>query len=82
MAADTIDDLAATLRSSLSSTELLLAKFNESIRKEMIAEVRKSPNDANKVTLVRTLTDVTLQMQNEYAKVKASVELLLGLTGK
>jgi hypothetical protein len=82
MAADTIDDLGATLRSSLSSTELVLAKFNESIRKEMMAEVRQSPNDANKVTLVRTLTDVTLQMQNEYAKVKASVELLLGLMGK
>ena len=78
---DGVSDMAATLRSSLSSTELVLAKFNEVLRKRLMTQATTPPIEANKLALVSILNNSMLEMQSQYSKFKSSMEILMGLLG-
>jgi hypothetical protein len=76
MAMDDLNDLAAQLRSSFASTELVLAKFSQGFRKQVALAIGKSSSEIKPENFGMLLETIG-KVQGDFAKLKATMDILL-----
>ena len=76
MATDDLNDLARMLRSELSSTELVLARFSQAFRKHVVLAAGQ-PASPIKPDGLSMAIDLIGKAQGDFAKYKATMDLFL-----
>lgn len=73
---ESFDELTEALRSNLSACGLVLAKWTTAYRRNLMPMVMKNPQMAS---VVGTMQQMPLTMENDFNGVKANLEIVLSL---